>query len=150
MYVGKKITVYYNPVNPWDFHTGNMLPVLISLPLGTVFMLVGGIGIIIIFHRHAAKIALLKTGKKVMAEIADIINSNISVNNNYGKYIVCERRDPLTGTLYRYKSDVIWFNPAVIIEQQNITHLPVFLDQKNEKNYYVDMSGLLDSLRDLT
>lgn len=150
MYIGKKITVFYNPQNPWEFHHDSSLMWVIFMLLGFSFMLGGAIPIIVMMRKHTGKKALLKKGKKVMAEITDIIDSSYTFNSSYGKHIVCERLDPLTGMYYRYKSDVIWFNPESMIKQLNITQLPVFLDQKNEKNYYVDMSKLFERVKDFT
>lgn len=150
MYIGQKITVFYNPDDPWDFRTDSSLISFIFIPLGLLCMLIGAIALILMIRKNAAKKNIMESGMRVMADITDIINANVKLDNRYGKHIICEWTDEATGTIYRYKSDVIWSNPATIIERQNITQLPVYFDRNNEKNYYVDTSQILKNIKDLT
>lgn len=150
MYVGQSITIYYNPNNPLDFRKDSSLILFIFIPIGLLFILIGAVSLIMMIRRNSNKNKLIESGFRVMADITDIINSNIELNNRKGKHIICERIDEVSGAIYRYKSDVIWSDPSKIIEWKNITKLPVYIDKNNKKNYYVDISQLDENIEDYT
>lgn len=150
MYKGQPITIYYDPDNPWNFQTDTSTALWILIAIGFVFLVVAIVAIIKLFFNNAGRKKLLTDGRRIYAEITDVVLANVQINNRYCKVIICEYTDEMTQTTYRFKSEAIKGDPARIIQQRNITQLPVYWDRHNIKRYYVDISSLENHVVDLS
>lgn len=144
MYVGGKETIYYDPSNPNHFQgSGSKFATYIAVIVGGIFMLVGG-GILIV------QIILSKKKKKVLSYNyviqANIIGFNIdttmSVNGRNPYKLEASYINPNDGKMYTYRSESIWANLTPILQQRNITTIPVYVNPNNYAEYVVDISNL--------
>lgn len=144
MYEGGLTKVYYNKNNPNDFRGSGLGYIgYIIMGLGFVFSLVGIIPLIILKKRKNSFKRLKSTGKRVDAKIDSIdINISYTINGRNPYRINCSYTDPYTNKIYFFKSENIWFNVEVVVANNNIITLPVYMDQNNPSKYYVDIEGL--------
>ena len=122
-----------------------------SLELSYIFMLGGLIVFILslisflkvnIKYRKYTKVSSNK-GIKIDARIVGIeVDSSIEENHVNPYYVICNAVNPVTNKEENYRSENIWFDARKIIEENNITTLPVYIDENNSNNYYVDISKL--------
>lgn len=144
MYEGGETKIYYNPNNPNNFK-GNGLSYVgyIIIIMGLVFSLVGIIPLIISIKRRSNFKKLKSHGKKIDAKIDSIdINTSYTVNGRNPYKINCSYTDPYTNKMYFFESENIWFNAEIIIANNNILTLPVYMDSNNSSKYYVDIEIL--------
>jgi hypothetical protein len=67
------------------------------------------------------------------------LNRSIRVNGACPDRIVCQWLNPVTNTVYVFRSYNLWFDPAEYISRKT---LDVLVDPSNYKRYLVDTSFL--------
>ena len=67
------------------------------------------------------------------------INKSLTVNDRSPFLILTQWLNPATSELHIFESNNIWFDPTNHIKTKKIR---VFIDRKNPKKYYVDLSFL--------
>lgn len=140
MYKGENITIYYNPDNPNNFKYNTSFVYVILLIMGAVFF---GAGLIVFYWqlKSRPKKFLKETGRKLDAKIDSIaLNTNFTINGKNPYIINCSYFNEIEDKLYSFTSENIWTNIEPIIESKGITTIPVYLDESNSSNYYVDIS----------
>ena len=70
------------------------------------------------------------------------LNTTLTVNERHPYRIVCEWFDPYNNIKKELKSENIFTDPQPIITSLGITKFNVYIDPKNTKNYYMDISEL--------
>lgn len=151
MSVGEEVNILYNPDNPNEMTAKN------SSYFAFIFPVIGGItfiiGILILINkikRKNMKSELLKNGDYITAEIEEIIyNTSYTVNGRHPYIITCRWENPADGNTYLFKSENIWYNPASIIEERNITTFPVYINRNNLKKYFMSLENIEDNVIDL-
>lgn len=151
-YEGKEIEIYYDINNPSKIGVKSIDLVFLIFPgIGSIFLVIGGVGIIIKGRRKALEKKLMSYGDKVFAKIIDVCNNTrYTVNGRHPYVIICQWDNEIDGKKYIFKSGNLWFDPTLAIEQKNIDTLPVYIDMNNKKKYVIDISILADEVVDLT
>jgi len=144
-YEGKEIEVYYDKNDPSNVETdevNNMLSI-IFIAIGGSFALISGIVLFIQLRNSSISKSLLKNGIRIDAEYVEtILNTIYQVNGRSPYKIICKWKNPNTGIEHKFKSSNIWDDPQYAIENNNITKIPVYIDQKNPEKYYVDIQEI--------
>ncbi len=70
------------------------------------------------------------------------IDSSVSVNGRCPYRLEANYISPIDGKLYSYRSDNIWSDLTPILEQRQITTIPVYVNPNNYAEYYMDISSL--------
>ncbi|QGU89184.1 DUF3592 domain-containing protein [Erwinia sorbitola] len=141
--LGKSIGVIYSRDNPGEAIIDDAISLYaMSAVVGfisAVFMLIGFIGVLIIF-RGGNKKRLKHNGKPVQAEIVDVVlNDSIEINGRSPWRIICQWHAPQSERIYIFKSENIFYDPSPYIKNNKIT---VYVALNDFKKYYVDLSVL--------
>lgn len=80
-------------------------------------------------------------GEKDGSKIYRMFFRNNFYINMHSFVIICYARDN-NGEERTFKSENIWLNPERIIERNHIDILPVYIDPKNPKKYYVSIEKI--------
>ena len=111
---------------------------LIFVVLGGIFALIG-LGVMYsVVNRHQQRKKLVQSGTRIYAEFdcVDFHAKNKSADYWTIKASWLNERD---NKLYLFESDQIYFNPERFITDKQI---PVLIDLKNPKIYWMDLSSL--------
>ncbi len=68
-----------------------------------------------------------------------IVNHSISINNRSPFQIVTQYYEKSTDTVFIFTSADVWYNPTNFVTGRKV---PVYVDKKNYKRYFVDISFL--------
>ena len=140
---GSTVKVYYDKNNPSKMRsTTSSIFGIVGTVVGTVF---AAIGFGILFGKYKSKNKkkdLLENGQRIDADFQEvIINRAYSVNNRNPFKVICQGKD-LNGEICSFESENIWYNPEKIIEENNITTFPVYIDMNNPKRYYLSLEEI--------
>jgi hypothetical protein len=142
--VGEIVEILYSPKNSQDAIINSFFElwgsVVIMTTMGVPFALVGA-GIFLIGRLKSRKKDYLKRdGVVVDAQFQSVkLNHTLSVNGRNPYVIVCQWINPENYCVHIFESENLWFDPSHYI---NTEELKVFMDKKNHKKYYVDISFL--------
>lgn len=136
--IGSSITVYYASNNPNNMSTTLSYSLSWGMVVfGLIFFSVGASLLGVKIYSLSKKNSLLKNGEMIYAEINDVeVNTSYTVNDRHPFVIICVGTG-VNGEKCTFKSENLWFNPQRIIEMYDIDVLPVYIDSKNPKRYYV-------------
>lgn len=151
-YVGKEIDIYYDRDNPNKIGVKSLDYVFLIFPgVGSIFVIIGGTGLVVNIHKKRIEKYLKQNGNIVYAKYLEtILNTSYSVNGRHPYNIICEWDNIEDGKKYIFKSKNIWINPENIIKEKNIENFLVYIDLKNKKRYFVDIENLTENVVDLT
>ena len=149
-YEGKEIKIYYDKDNPNKIGMKSLELLFLIFPgIGTIFLIIGVIGISIKLNKKRWEKKLKVDGKLIYANYSEtVLNTSYQVNGKCPYKIICEWEDPLDNKRYIFKSKNIWINPEEIIAQNNITQFPIYINN-NKKKYYIDLDILNKNIVDL-
>jgi hypothetical protein len=142
--VGESVEVYYDPQNPNGAEIKGFFSqwfvVLIFGGLGLIFTSIGaGVGLSRSL-RNKKNQWLKVNGTPVEATIQSVeLNTSFKVNGKSPYVIYTQWLNPETGKVHVFKSESIWYNPSDYLPGET---LPVYVDRRNLKSYYVDLSFL--------
>lgn len=142
MRIGKEIVVYYDENNPTKIvvEKSNIFNyILYGLPI--IFVIVGIVIIIKKISKSTNGKKLMETGIKVMANISDVSLNTGYVVNGRSPYVV-RVGFIYQDIMYEAKTENLWFDVPNILNTFFIKSLPVYFEQENPKNNYVDTSEL--------
>lgn len=144
MYEGGTTTVYYDPLNPYNFKgSGANWFGLLFAGMGGLFFV---IGIVMIFSKIKAKKTaneLKLNGKHIQAEIKSVnLNTSYSVNGRHPYILTASYVDPETNQVLIFESANIWFDIQIIVDSLTIRCVDVYIDPVNPKKYFVDVENL--------
>ena len=135
MRIGDTVTVYYDPLNPYNIETGaGMKIIFIAMSiLGGIFT-VAGLVLMVCSIKRTTK--LKKIGKRYDATVVNIeLNTNVSVNRRHPYRVTCRVEDYGAGEAYIYKSKNVYLD----LEQYNLETVPVYVDPQNPSKFFVDV-----------
>lgn len=150
-YEGKEIDIYYDKENPSKIGIKSLDLLFLMFPgFGLIFVIIGGIGIIIKIKKKKDEKKLKTTGKTIYANYVETVaNTSYRVNGKHPYNIICEWNNPLDNKKYIFKSKNLWINPESIILEKNIKQFPIYIDESNKKKYIVDTDSLTEDIVDL-
>lgn len=136
---GDKITIFYSKENP------NIIFIENGNTNGGVFIGIGivllAIGLSSVLHKlnnSVNKEEIIKTGKKIQADLDDIVyDIKTTANGVHPYYVVCTWKNKLDGKTYKFRSENLWYNPKEHIKKSNIEKIPVYIIPTNPNQYYV-------------
>ena len=146
MYEGKEITLLCDPEHPEHVESNGGMAILygIFIGMGLLFIIIAIIPITITLRGSARRKRILKSGRKLYAAIEEItLNTSLSVNGQHPYVIYCTWKDEYKDMVYRFKSSSIWTNPNLVLHPGDM--IPVYVDEKNYKHYYVDIESVLNN-----
>lgn len=136
---GDKIEIYYNKQNPSIIYIENGNTnggVLIGIGV-----LLSAVGLSTILHKlnnSVNKEEIIKTGKKIQADLEDIVyDTKTTANGLHPYYIVCTWKNKMNGKIYKYRSESIWYDPKPQIKKLGLEKIPVYIMPSNPSKYYV-------------
>lgn len=136
---GKTITIYYNPSNPEEMVTyatdyNNYILIII----GAIITIVFAIDFIKNVTNNNRINVLINTGKEVNAKINSLY-SDPKYSDNEQIYILnCSYTDRDLNKEYLFNISGITLKMKKYIDRNNISMIPVFYDQNDPKNYFID------------
>ena len=135
MYVGKDITLYYDPLNHGNVKVkeGMTFTYIFMLIFGGIFALVGFF-VMTTGIKRTPKIK--KTGKRYEATVIDIeCNTSVKVNGKHPYRVICRVEDYSAGEAYIYKSKNVYVN----LNQYELDTVPVYVDPNKPSKFFVDV-----------
>lgn len=145
MYEGKEITVFCDPDNPGRIRSNQGMTLLygIFIGMGILFIAISAIVIGIALRKSARRKKVRESGRKLYATIEEItLNTSLRMNGRHPYVIYCIWKDDYKDMVYRFKSDSIWTNPNLVFHPGDT--IPVYVNEKNYKQYYVDADSILN------
>lgn len=150
-YEGKEIDIYYDKENPNKIGIKSLDLLFLMFPgFGLIFVIIGGIAIIVKIKKKSFEEKLKETGEIIYANyIETVVNNSYRVNGKHPYNIICEWNNPLDNKKYIFKSKNLWINPEYMILEKNINQFPIYIDKSNKKKYIVDTDFLTENIVDL-
>ena len=141
---GEKVEVLYLPTEPQNAKINGFFSLwggpLIIGGIGGVFFLIGAGILLVSLLKGRSDEYLKKHGTPIETEFQSVgINKSLTVNGRSPFLILTQWLNPATSELHIFESNNIWFDPTNHIKTKKIR---VFIDRKNPKKYYVDLSFL--------
>lgn len=146
-YIGKKIEIYYYKDNVRKIGTkdGDIMLSLIFFLLSIPFTLTGVIGLLYGPVKKKQERKLQETGIRINANYTETyFDRTTRINGLHPYNIICKGIDPITNQECIFKSNNIYKNPEEIIAVKRITTFPVYIDAKNSRKYFVDITSISD------
>lgn len=141
MQPGKSIDLLIDPDDPNQPDTiGNMVGIIIWIVVGALVTCVGIVPYIKKAQRKAKAKKLIKQGQYLLAKIDNVkMNFSHAVNGLHPYVVYCSYEDRYTGTLYKFKSEEIWYNPRDY--HQKGMDIKVYVKGQDYSQYHVDLEG---------
>ena len=138
---GKSIDLLIDPDAPDQPYTvGNIVVGVICTALGALLICVGISPFVKRAHRKAKAKRLIKQGHYLPATIDSVkMNFSHAVNGLHPYIVYCSYEDRYTGTLYKFKSEEIWYNPRDY--HQKGMDIKVYVKGQDYSKYHVDLEG---------
>ena len=140
--IGDEVPVIYDPDNPYNARIYSAYYWVIPI----VFVVVGSLCIFapfLYFLSNKRKKRLLQYGRLINTEFVCVeLKTNVKIAGKHPYVIISKWTDPLTQEEYIFKSDNIFFNPEPYIQQNQQKNICVYLNPKNMKKYFMDISFL--------
>ncbi|HIW53417.1 MAG TPA: hypothetical protein H9883_00455 [Candidatus Ruthenibacterium merdigallinarum] len=124
------------------------MPALAFAPIGFAFFVFGVTFLACAGMRRRRLRRLREAGERVDAQLVEVGRSwSMSVNGLYPWVVRCQAEDPLTGRVYLFQSDAVWYDPSPYLA--GLVSLPVYVQPGNWRRYAVDLAAVLppDGLR---
>lgn len=142
MRIGKKITLYYDPLNPTEVKVAgeSKFVKIITLVMGSIFALVG---FFIIFTSIKRTPKLKKIGTRYEGKVLSVdCNTSVRVNGRHPYKVTCRVENYSTGEAYIYKSKNVYLD----LYQYNLETVPVYINPSNPAKFYVDVEEGIKNL----
>jgi len=141
---GNQVTVFYNPDNPQeaqiDSFMENWFGTIILGGLGALFTLLGAGFLISQINKYRVKRWLNTHGMPIQVKLKEINqDTSINVNDRHPWRLYSEWQHPVTGKVYLFESDPIWFDPT---DYMNREYLNVLVNADNPKQYHMNIDFL--------
>lgn len=112
--------------------------------IGSAFLLVCVILLIISFGRKKKLERIIENGYYIVAEIGDIVqNYNVRVNGRF-PYVITARYQDSTGCIHTFRSKNIFYNPVGIMTNNMVK---IYTRPDNFKLYYMDINEILPEVK---
>lgn len=140
MYVGKTVSIYYDPENPAKVSTCSMLIPAVFMGIGGLFFAVGLAFCVSVAVSAGRRRSLMENGEAILAVVAEVIvNTRVMINGIHPYKAICETTDAFSGEKRRYSSDNVTTDISELVGSQ----VTVFVDRNNKDNYHVDVEELV-------
>lgn len=145
--VGQTVPVLYNRSNPQEAQVDSfvqlwLLPTVFG-GFGIIFMVVGATLFVIPLLSNKNEKWLQENGQKIQTKFSNVEwNTSLTVNGQSPYIIVSQWREPASYEVYTFRSQNIWFNPEEFIKSSGTKLIDVYVDPKNMKKHYMDISFL--------
>lgn len=144
MYIGKDITVYYDPQNPNNFKSSSskFSGYLLS-GFGAIFFLVGIIPLGLGIKKSGNAKKLKESGFLIEAQIEKVyLNTNYTVNGRHPYRLSAHAQLPNSEKIYTFESENVWGNLQAVIDTHHIEKVNVYVDLDNPKKYCIDLEEI--------
>lgn len=112
--------------------------------IGSAFLLVCMIILIISFSRKKKLERIVENGYYIIAEIGDIVQ-NYSINvNGRSPYVITARYQDSTGCIHTFRSRNIFYNPVGIMTNNMVK---IYTRPDNFKLYYMNINEILPEVK---
>ena len=144
MYIGEKITVYYDPQNPNNFKSSGIKYVgYIVSAFGSIFFLIGIIPIGLGIKKSSNSKKLKESGFLIEAQIDKVyFNKNYAVNGRHPYRLSAHAQLPNSEKIYTFESENVWGNLQAVIDTHKFEKVNVYINLDNPKKYYVDLEEI--------
>lgn len=140
--IGTPVTIYCDRRNPENVSAPATFVWVIFTCMGALLLVIGGAILVAKHKRRRSALYLKAHGKLIYANISGVrVNSRVSSNYQHPYMVICEGLN-LHGKVVEYHSDHIWYNPEPYLKDVMV---PVYIDPRNPKRYYVDLTEILPS-----
>jgi len=135
---GQRVNIYYNPANPRQFRHGSDIWVtLMVVVMGFTFFLVGVIPLFKMSRRKKQAKELMAKGRRVMADIKDVVKGNLRIKRSFTYHVLCSWKDEKS-IFHLFKSDMLMGYPVL----DDCKQVAVYLDPNDYTKYHVDLSNI--------
>lgn len=138
---GDIVTLYYNKDNPNDIMIdGQTFFFLIFAIMGAIMTIVGTICLVIFIKGKRLRKKIIAMNCIIQAQISGIeTNYSVTVNGRHPFLLMASAISPYDGKVYTFKSESFWSDLTLVLQQYNITQVPVYVNPSNYNEYYVDI-----------
>lgn len=145
MYEGKEIELLCDKKNPEHImgkSDGNLV-VIILAGIGIIFVLVGGIPLLVMNGKKSKNKKILENGQVLHALVDSIeYNTSVAVNGTHPYVIFCSYRDEYKDIIYRFKSENIWTDPFLVFQPGS--DIEVYVEPGDYSKYYVNAQKMIE------
>lgn len=145
MYEGKEIELLCDKKNPEHImkkSAGNLV-VIILAGIGIIFVLVGGIPLLVMTGKKSKNKKILENGQVLHALVDSIeYNTSVAVNGTHPYVIFCSYRDEYKDITYRFKSENIWTDPFLVFQPGS--DIEVYVEPGDYSKYYVNAQKMIE------
>lgn len=145
MYEGKEIELLCDRKNPehiMEKSAGNLV-VIILAGIGIIFVLVGGIPLLVMTGKKSKNKKILENGQVLHALVDSIeYNTSVAVNGTHPYVIFCSYRDEYKDITYRFKSENIWTDPFLVFQPGS--DIEVYVEPGDYSKYYVNAQKMIE------
>lgn len=142
MKVGKKIKLLVNPENPGSPQTimSTLVGAVLFLVFGLILVCIGFLPMFFMGRVSSKAKRLMNQGHYIIAKVESVHrNNNIEVGGKTPYVVYCNYQDIYSGTIYRFKSKNIWYNPEAYLQQD--AEVRVYVNGQDYSDYYVDVES---------
>nr|WP_081359048.1 MULTISPECIES: DUF3592 domain-containing protein [Rhizobium/Agrobacterium group] len=143
---GDTVDVYYDPQSPSNARIDDafgryFLPGMFA-GMGTLFAVIGGAIIVVVFLQKRRNTWLMRFGRPVDADFLHVfLDQGIEINGANPFRVVAQGPDPVNGTLRRYQSGPIWVDPSAQLQGRK---LRVLVDPSKPERHMIDLAGVVN------
>ena len=113
---------------------------------GLAFLLVGIVGLAVLARRARLRRWLIENGRAINAEYDGCgLQTSLEMNGRHPYVVRCHYTDSATRTIYNFRSEGLWFNPASLLEGRRTVRVLVHPD--DYRKYSVDLGDLTNGYR---
>lgn len=141
MYEGKRITVYYDPQNPGRIESREGHKILnVIYRIGQIVLGAVTVIMLLLLFLPEKRSRLMKIGTRYDAEVVSVFeNRSIRVNGRHPYQVDCRVHDPYSGEVMLFRSHNVYQD----LYQYNLKVVPVYVNPKKKKSYYVDVQAAI-------
>ncbi|MCM1227164.1 MAG: DUF3592 domain-containing protein [Clostridium sp.] len=140
MYVGKELTIYYDPDEPGNARIYSVVLPAVFMGIGGLFLILGIVFIAVNAASSKRIKSLMENGEALTGIVTNVtLNTSMRVNGRHPYKAECEVTDPYSGERYLYSSKNVTEDISGLIGSE----VTVYTDRNDRSKYYVDIDGLL-------
>lgn len=146
MYEGKQLSLLVDPNDPLNVQgkSSGYVVAIILLVMGVVFTAIGLVPAVISVVKKDTGKRLMQEGRHLQCVVEGIeFNSGLSVNGRNPYVIICTYQDVYKDVTYRFKSDNLWTNPALVFQPGDF--IDVYVQDDDYSKYHVDAESRLEA-----
>ncbi|MEM1132634.1 MAG: DUF3592 domain-containing protein [Pseudomonadota bacterium] len=144
--IGEQVEVIYDRDAPAEaiidtFLQRFFLPLVFG-GMGSIFALIGGCFLFIIWRRKQTVAELKENGTRIQAKVLGCArDTSIRMNGRSPFRVSAQAVNPKTGKLASFRSDPIWVDLSDMLDGKEV---PVLIDPQDVDDHYIDLSQWVD------